>query len=152
MEWNHMNQLPPGAAPVGLPPQGPDPSLDPLMAALMGGGAPVDPAMGGMDPMMDPMMGGMPPAGPEMGGMPPMGGPQFPTTDPGMVSSLLEQLLMAQQADHQSLQQQQTMALVGNPLFEALVSGAPVGPGAGQDAQAIAPTGMVDPAPAGPLL
>lgn len=129
-----MNQLVPGAAPAAPLPMSPDPGLDPLGAALMGGGP--DPSMMGAPPM-DPMMMGAPAPSP------------FPTADPAAMGGLLEQLLMAQQADHAALQQQQTMALVGNPLFEALVSGAPLGPGAGQDAQAIGPVGDVPPAPIG---
>ena len=120
-----------GAAPAAPLPSGPDPSLlaggsvDPLMAALGGGG----------DPMMaDPMMA--------MGGS-----PQFPMTDPNVVGSMLEQLLLGQQAEHAMLAQQHQSALLGNPLFEALVSGAPLGPGAGQDAQAIGATGDIAPDP-----
>ena len=70
--------------------------------------------------------------------MPPQGnGPMYPTTDPGFVGSMLEQLVGAQQADHAQLAADQHDALVSNPLFEALMGGAPVGPGAGQDAMSL---------------
>lgn len=100
------------------------------------------------DPMADPMamMGG---GAPPMPGMDPMGGapaPAFPMTDPAVVGSMLEQLLMGQQAEHAQLAQQHQMALLGNPLLEALMSGSPLGPGAGQDAQGIGP-GVGDIAP-----
>jgi hypothetical protein len=100
-------------------------------------GAPAgDPMAMGMAPPMDPMAA--------------MGG-GFPSADPNAVGTILEQLLMMQQADHVALQEQQTMALLGNPLFEALASGAPMGPGAGQDAQAIGPMGDIAPDPLMPV-
>lgn len=127
-----------GAAPAAPLPSSPAPGLDPLAAALGGlGPAP----MGGPDPMM----GGDP-----MGGMAPAPSP-FPSADPAAVGSILEQLLMAQQADHAALSQMQSAALMGNPLFEALMSGAPLGPGAGQDAQAIGPMGDIAPDPSLPV-
>lgn len=77
----------------------------------MGGGAPMDPAAGGMPPPGDPSMGGgMPPMDPAAGGMPPMdpmatGGmpPTPPPADPaaapappqqsGLISMTAEELL-----------------------------------------------------------
>lgn len=128
------------------------PGGDPLMAALMGAGGP---------PPMDPMMGGG-----GMGGIPPelmalMGGagappagPMYPTTNPDMMAQALSQILSAQQMDHSAMAMDQQAALTGNPVFQALVSGAPMGPGAGQDGQAIgAPTGdmpMPEPGMASP--
>ena len=108
------------------------------MAAL--GGAPTpDPAMGGVDPMMAALGGAPAPVS------------QFPSTDPQAVGSIIEQLVMMQQADQAALQQQQAMTLMGDPLFEALISGAPLGPGAGQDAQAIGSLGDIAPDPMMPV-
>lgn len=133
-----------------LPPQpGMDPSMqDPAaLAAMLGGGMPgMDPAMMGAPPM-DPAMGGMP-ADPGMG-MPMAGGNPYPTTDPNFMSEMLGQIIETQRMDQDKLQDDQQSALTENPLFEALMSGAPMGPGAGQDGAAIGmggelpmPTGM----------
>jgi hypothetical protein len=111
------------------------------LTALLGGGAAAPLPAG--DPLAA-ALGGAAPAGVGAPPLAPAPSP-YPSADPMVVGSMLEQLLMAQQADHAALQQQQTMAIVANPLFEALVSGAPLTPGAGQDAQAIAPTGDVLP-------
>jgi hypothetical protein len=119
-----------GAAPAAPLPSGPLPGPDPL-AELLGGGAPMDPSMGGMP--MDPMAMGAAPA------------PGFASTDPAFVQSVLEQMLMARNADHAALDAQATATLMSDPLFEALTSGAPVGPGAGQDAQAIGMPGDIAP-------
>lgn len=130
-----MNPLLAALSPAGVagavpaPPFG-DPAGDPYAAE---GAAPADAEMmaaalmgaGGPSPEMPPMM-------------PPQGnGPMYPTTDPGFVGGMLEQLVGAQQADHEQLAAAQQSALVSNPLFEALMGGAPVGPGAGQDAAAL---------------
>ena len=114
-----------GAAPAAPLPSSPVPGPDPLAAALMGGGAPV----------ADPAMGAAP-------------APGFASTDPAFVESLLGQLLAARQADHALLDQRATETLLQDPLMEALMSGAPLGPGAGQDAQAIGIGSDIAPAPA----
>ncbi len=112
------------------------------LAALLGGGAaPVAPLPSSPDPALDPLAG-----------IPPEGQGAFPSTDPAFVGSVLEQLLMAKQADHMALEQQQNEALMSNPLLEALLAGAPLAPGAGQDAQAIGPTGDIPPDPASAML
>jgi hypothetical protein len=138
-----------------LPPEmaGGDPNA---MAAMLGGG---DPAMGGMPPMDpmagDPMAGGMPP---EMAGMPPgmgadpaagmapAGGNPYPTADPNFMAQMLGQIIEAQQMDAQQLQGDQQAALMGNPMMQGLLAGAPMGPGAGQDGAGIAMGGEL-PAP-----
>lgn len=99
-----------------------------------------------------------PPSPLDMAGAPPSGGvpgvdpsqgqagdPNFPSTQPDIVSQVLASLIQMQQADQQNLMGAQQAALMGNPLFQALVSGAPVGPGAGQDGQGIGPSGMTMP-------
>lgn len=99
-----------------------------MMAGLPQEGMPPEP---GMDPAamgMDPAMGGMPP---EQTGSP------YPSTDPAFVDSLLEQLLSARDQDHQMLAQDQESAVQQSQMFQALVGGAPMGPGAGQDAQSV---------------
>lgn len=135
--------MPPG------PMMGAAPAGDPLMAALMGGApAGPDPMMGGAPPM------GMPPMGVDpMAGIPPElmqvaagaqapAGPMYPTTNPDVMAEALSQIMSAQQMDHQAMALDQQAALTGNPIFQALIAGAPMGPGAGQDGQAIgAPTG-----------
>lgn len=121
----------PGMAAAPMP--GGDPAA---MAAMLGGG---DPMMGGappMDPMMDPALGGMPPemmsADPGMG-MAPAGGNPYPTADPNFMAQMLSQIVETQQMDQQQLQSDQQSALMGNPLMQGLMEGAPMGPGAGQD-------------------
>lgn len=129
------------------------------LAALLGGGAapaaplPADPSLAGPDPLMAALGGGMPADPMAMGGAP-MGAPapgQYASTDPAFVGSVLEQLLMAKQADHASLDAQAAAAIAGNPLMQALLAGAPVTPGAGQDAQGIAPMGDIAPDPSMPF-
>lgn len=127
-----------GAAPAAPLPSSPAPAPDPLAAALMGGGA--DPMMAGPAPM-DPMMGAM-------GGAVVPAAPPFASTDPAAVGSMLEMFLMQRQQDHATLDQMASMTLASDPLFQALASGAPLGPGAGQDAQAISPGGDIAPDPA----
>jgi hypothetical protein len=106
----------------------PMPGGDPAMlAALLGGGG-------------DPMAGGMPPEmmGPEPGmGMQPAGGNPYPTADPNFMAQMLGQIVEAQQADAAQLQTDQQAALQGNPMFQGLMAGAPMGPGAGQDGAGI---------------
>lgn len=106
------------AAPM---PQG-DPAA--LAAMLGGGGAPagMDPAAMGGDPSM---------------GMQPAGGNPYPTADPNFMAQMLGQVMEAQQQDQQQLQTDQQAALMGNPLMQGLLSGAPMGPGAGQDGAGI---------------
>lgn len=135
--------------------------MNPLAAQLAppapGGPAPVPPGAGGAGPGgppppgMDPMSmlagAGGGPGGP--GGDPSQGGgpdPHFPTTDPNFMAQALSQVIGLINNDQQQLGQLQHAALVGNPLFEALISGAPMSPGAGQDGQAIgAPSGDMPP-------
>lgn len=142
--------------------------MNPLAAQLAppapGGPAPVPPGAGGagpggpppgaggppgMDPMSMLMSQGGPPPGPPGGDPSQQGGgpdPHFPTTDPNFMAQALSQVIGLINGDQQQLQQLQHAALVGNPLFEALVSGAPMSPGAGQDGQAIgAPSGDMPP-------
>lgn len=124
------------AAPLPPMPGAPaDPMQDPNALAAMLGGMGGDPSMGA-DPAMDPAMGGMP-ADPGAG-MPMAGGNPYPTTDPNFMSEMLGQIIETQRMDQDKLQGDQQMALTGNPLFEALMGGAPMGPGAGQDGAALA--------------
>lgn len=123
----------------GDPMGGGAPPMDP---AMMGG---MDPSMGGMPPEMmgmDPMGGGMPPGmpggDPAAMGMQPAGGNPYPTTDPNFMAQMLGQLLEAQQMDTQTFQADQQNALMGNPMMQGLMGGAPMGPGAGQDGAGIA--------------
>jgi hypothetical protein len=150
-----LNAVPAGAGGAPLP----DPAGAPGMEEALGLAEPsLPPEMAGMDPMMGapemgvPMMG---PAGPEAmlpsGALPPMAppqgqGPMYPTADPGFMASLLMSVSAQQQQDHEQLSAQQQQALTGNPVFEALMSGSPMGPGAGQDGAALgAPTGVLEP-------
>lgn len=134
----------PGMAAAPMP--GGDPAA---LAAMLGGG---DPMMGGAPPMpMDPMAGGMPP---EMGGDPamgmaPAGGNPYPTADPNFMAQMLSQLVEAQQMDQQQLQGDQQAALMGNPMMQGLMGGAPMGPGAGQDGAAIEMGGELPAPPMG---
>lgn len=133
----------------GPPPAGPPPLPDEaMMAAMLGGGAPPEmgpPPMGpeGMPPippeLMGLMGGGPPPGMPGMGPMGPPPGGQYPTTDAEFMSQALQQIVQMQDMDHQQMAADQQAALTSNPIFEALVSGAPMRPGAGQDGQAIGP-------------
>lgn len=109
---------PAGAAPVPLP---------------AGAGAMPE----GMPPELAGLAGGM--GGPEeMGGAMPN---PYPTADPNFMTEALGQIVQMQQMDQGKLAMDQQNALVANPMFEALMSGAPMGPGAGQDGQALgAPT------------
>lgn len=129
------------AAPL---PGGEDPAM---LAAMLGGG---DPAMGGMPPemmgMMSPPEAMEDPAGEPGMGMQPAGGNPYPTADPNFMAQMLGQIVQAQQADQAQLQGDQQAALMGNPLFQALADGAPMGPGAGQDGAGIAMGGEL-PAP-----
>ena len=98
-----------------------DPSMmDPAVLAQMMGGAPPAPDMGmGLPPMpgpMDPMMqdpamamgmappGGMPSLGP--------GAPQFPSTDPSVLSQILGLLGELRSTDQMALQSQQDSVLM----------------------------------------
>lgn len=82
--------------------------------------------------------GGMPmPPSPPMGGGGVGNGNPYPTTDPRFVDALLSQLLQAQQQDQAGLQQGQDAAVQQSQMMHALLAGAPMGPGAGQDAQSI---------------
>lgn len=129
--------LDPSAQAAPLPPE-----MDPAMLAqLLGGGAPPGAPMPGMDPGMapmpgmggpDPMMGGDPALG-----MMPAGGNPYPTTDPQFMAQMLGQIVEAQQMDAAQMQSDQQGALTGNPIFQALADGAPMGPGAGQDGAAL---------------
>lgn len=126
---------PPGMSMGAAPP----PGADPLAAAIVG--AP------GVDPHAPSAMG--PPSGipPELAAMAMPGagqpaGPMYPTTDPQVMAQALSQILSAQQLDQGAMAMDQQSALMNNPIMSALMSGAPMGPGAGQDGQAIgAPTG-----------
>lgn len=109
----------------------PMPGGDPAaLAAMLGGG---DPMMGGAPPM-DPAMVADPAAG-----MTPAGGNPYPTTDPNFMAQMLGQLLEAQEADKGQFAADQQAAMTGNPMTQALLGGAPMGPGAGQDGAGIAP-------------
>lgn len=61
------------------------------------------------------------------------GGMPFPSMDPAFVGQILAQVLEVQQADHAQLAQAQQAAVLGNPLFQALVGS---GSGVGTDASA----------------
>lgn len=126
----------------------PMPGGDPAaLAAMLGGG---DPMMGGAPPMDPAMMGGMPPEmmGAEPGmGMTPAGGNPYPTTDPNFMAQMLGQLLEAQEADKGQFAADQQAAMTGNPMTQALLGGAPMGPGAGQDGAGIAPGAELAPPP-----
>ena len=126
-----------GAAPAPLPPApvgapGAE-GMPPELLAALGGGAP-------------PAMGGMPP---EAGMMPPPGANPYPTADPNFMSEALGQIIQMQQMDAGKLSADQHTALVSNPMFEALMSGAPMGPGAGQDGQALGAPSLDMPMPTG---
>lgn len=121
---------PAGAAPVPLPagagaPEGMPPELMALMGGGMGGPAPMDPMMGGGGEMANP----------------------YPTADPGFMTEALGQLVQMQQMDQGKLAADQQSALIANPMFEALMSGKPMGPGAGQDGQALGAPSMEMPMP-----
>jgi hypothetical protein len=105
-----------------------------MMAMAMASGQ-----MPGGDPAM---MGAMPPGA--------AGAPMFPTTDPNFMAEALSQIVQMQQMDQSAMGEAQHSALVGNPIFQALASGAPMGPGAGQDGAAIGPEGSVMPDPTMP--
>lgn len=120
------------AAPL---PGGEDPAM---LAAMLGGG---DPAMGGMPPEMMGMGAPPPMEDPAAMGMAPAGANPYPTADPNFMAQMLGQIVEAQQADQAQLQGDQQAALMGNPLFQALQDGAPMGPGAGQDGAGIAAGG-----------
>lgn len=126
--------------------------MDPaMMAQMLGGGG--DPMAGGMPPGMDPM-GGMPAGAPPMGpdpamGMQPAGGNPYPTTDPQFMAEALSQIVQMQQQDLARMPEDQHAALVGNPIFEGLANGAPMGPGAGQDGAALEMGGELPMPPGG---
>jgi hypothetical protein len=104
---------------------------------------------GGAPPVEEPMPEGLPPE--LLGGVPEgvPAGPMYPSADPAFYDQLLAQVMQARDADHAQLQGDQDAALQQSAMFQALIGGAPMGPGAGQDAQAIG----FDPAqlPAPPL-
>ena len=138
-----MNELSMQAAPL---PGGGDPAA---LAAMLGGGDPMAGGMPPMDPAMmggDPAMGGLPPEDPAAMGMAPAGGNPYPTTDPNFMAQMLGQLIEAQQMDSAQMQSDQQAALMGNPMMQGLMGGAPMGPGAGQDGAGIAMGGEL-PAP-----
>lgn len=111
----------------------PMPGGDPAaLAAMLGGGGNPDAAMDAQQGMPPEMPG----ADPAMG-MQPAGGNPYPTADPNFMAQMLGQILEAQQADQHQLQSDQQMALQGNPMFQGLMGGAPMGPGAGQDGAGI---------------
>lgn len=103
-----------------------------LVAALPGQGVPE-----GLPPELAEQ--GLPPE--LMGAMPPEAGvpagPMYPSADPAFYDQLLSQVLQARDQDHAQLQGDQDEALQASAMFQALIGGAPMGPGAGQDAQGI---------------
>lgn len=116
-------------APAGA--AGPAPTQPPLDGALPGqlpaleeGAGPVPPDMMGAP---DPMSAGMQPAG----------GNPYPTTDPDFMSEVFGQLMQMRDADHQKMESDQDAAMQASPMFQNLVAGSPMGPGAGQDGQAL---------------
>lgn len=122
------------------------------------GGAPSPDPAGALamapDPAAPPLpleMGAPPPGLLPSGPLPPMSapqgqGPMYPTTDPSFMAELLMQVSASQQADHDRLAQEQQAALMSNPVMEALMAGAPMGPGAGRDGAALgAPSGVLPP-------
>ena len=71
--------------------------------------------------------------------------PNYPSTEPDVITQALSAILQMQQQDHQTLAASQQAALQGNPLFQAIMGGSPTSPGAGQDGQGIGPSGMIMP-------
>lgn len=61
----------------------------------------------------------------------------YPSTDPAFLDSLFAQVLEAQQMDHENLAGDQQEALAQSAMLQALIQGAPMGPGAGQEAQSV---------------
>lgn len=108
-----------------------------MMAGLAPEGVPVGGLEGG-DPM-----GGLAPEGPALPQNP------YPSTDPAFLDQLFAQVLQAREADHQNLAGDQEAALAQSAMFQALIGGAPMGPGAGQEAQAVGINPTVLPAPPG---
>lgn len=98
-----------------------------LIAGMMGGMAPEGAPVGGLGG--DPGVGV---AAPE-GAVP----SPYPSTDPAFLDSLFAQVLEAQQMDHENLAGDQQEALAQSAMLQALIQGAPMGPGAGQEAQSV---------------
>lgn len=87
------------------------------------------------------------PADPALGQPAPQAPSPYPSTDPAFVDALLSELLAAREQDHSLLAQDQDAAVQQSTMFQALMGGAPMGPGAGQEAQGVGFDPSVLPAP-----